>query len=169
MAKDKAKPEVKPVEEVVAKPKKSKLIIVVIVAVLLIGGGSGAAWFFLSGSKKGSDTHQKEDKAALPIFVTLERFTVNLPSADGADHFLMIAVDMKVTDVKTSEAIKSHMPEIRNGILLLLSSKNVEEMSTLQGKKKLSAEIVKQVNAPLHLKAGENGATDALFTEFVIQ
>ena len=170
MAKDKAKPEVKPVEAVAVKPKKSKLIILVVVAVLLLGGGGGAAWYFMAGtSKKGNDSHQKEDKAALPIFVTLDRFTVNLQSADGTDHFLMIAVDVKVADIKMTEAVKSHMPEIRNGILLLLTSKTVEGMSTLEGKKKLSAEIVKQVNAPLHLKPGENGATDALFTEFVIQ
>ena len=171
MAKDKAKPEAKPAEEAVVKPKKSKMIILVIVAVLLLGGGGGAAWFFLAGAKKGGDTHQKEKdgKQAPPIFVTLERFTVNLPSADGMDHFLMIAVDVKVVDQKAADAVKSHMPEIRNGTLLLLSSKTVEELAPLAGKKKLSADIVKQVNDPLHLKAGENGATDALFTEFVIQ
>lgn len=172
MAKDKAKPDAKPAEEAATKPKKTKLIILVVVAVLLLGGGGGAAWYFMAGSKKGGDSHQKqkkEDKQAPPVFVTLERFTVNLPSADGTDHFLMIAVDMKVTEQKGVETLKSHMPEIRNGVLLLLSSKTVEELVTLEGKKKLSADIVKQVNDPLHLKEGEHVATDALFTEFVIQ
>lgn len=168
MAKDKEKPEVKSAEAA-AKPKKPKLIILVIVAVMLIGGGGGAAWYFLMGAKKGGDTHQKEDKQKPPVFVTLERFTVNLSSSDGVDHFLMIGVDLKVADQKAADVVKSHMPEIRNGVLLLLSSKTVEVLATLEGKKKLSAEIVKQVNDPLHLKEGEQGTTDALFTEFVIQ
>lgn len=169
MAKDKTKPAEKPVEAAATKPKKTKLIILVIVAVLLLGGGGLATFFLLSGGKKGSDSRHKVEKEKMPVFVTLEKFTVNLPSADGVDHFLMIGVDIMVEDLKAGEAIKAHMPEIRNGLLLLLSTRTVEGLSTLEGKKKLSAEIVKQVNEPLHLKEGEKAAVDALFSEFVIQ
>lgn len=169
MAKDKAKEEAKSVEEVGVKPKKTKLIILVVIAVLLIGGGGGAA-FFLLGSKKSDDGHQKkEEKHVPPVYVSLERKTYNLSSADGADHFLMIAVDMKVEDEVVATKVKAHMPEILNGTLMLISSKSVEELATLVGKKKLSADIVKVVNEPLHLKEGEHGASEALFTEFVIQ
>jgi len=169
MAKDKAKEEIKSVEGGAVKPKKTKLIILVIVAVLLIGGGGGAA-FFMLGSKKSDEGHQKkEEKITPPVYVSLERKTYNLSSADGADHFLMIAVDMKVGDDILATKVKAHMPEILNGTLMLISSKSVEELATLAGKKKLSAEIVKVVNEPLHLKEGEHGATEALFTEFVIQ
>ncbi|MFA7238744.1 MAG: flagellar basal body-associated protein FliL [Sulfuricellaceae bacterium] len=160
----------KPVEAPPAKPKKTKLIILAIVAVLLLGGGGLSTLYLMSdGKKKGDSRHSKEEKEKLPVFVTLEKFTVNLPSADGVDHFLMIGVDVMVEDVKTAEVIKAHMPEIRNGLLLLLSSRTVEGLSTLEGKKKLSADIVKQVNEPLHLKEGEKAALDALFSEFVIQ
>lgn len=169
MAKDKAKAEAKPAEESGVKPKKTKLIILVVMAVLLIGGGGGAA-FFLLGSKKTDDGHQKkEEKHAPPVYVSLDRKTFNLSSADGADHFLMIAVDVKVEDDTVAAKVKSHMPEILNGTLMLISSKSVEELATLAGKKKLSTEITKVVNEPLHLKEGEHGASEALFTEFVIQ
>lgn len=169
MAKDKAKPAEKTAEAAADKPKKTKLIILVVVAVLLLGGGGLATFFLLSGGKKGGDSRHKVEKEKIPIFVTLERFTVNLPSADGMDHYLMIGVDIMVEEQKAAEAIKAHMPEIRNGLLLLLSSRSVEGLATLEGKKKLSADIVKQVNEPLHLKEGEKAAVDALFSEFVIQ
>ena len=171
MAKDKAKPAEKPSDTAATKPKKTKLIILVIVAVLLLGGGGIATWLVMSSGKKSGDSRHREEKEKekLPVFVTLERFTVNLPSTDGVDHYLMIGVDIKVEDQKIVEAVKSHMPEIRNGLLLLLSSRTVEGLSTLEGKKKLSADIVKQVNEPLHLKEGEKAAVDALFSEFVIQ
>ncbi len=168
MAKDKAKEEAKSAEAGGAKPKKTKLIILVVMAVLLIGGGGGAA-FFLLGSKKSDDGHKKEEKHAPPVYVSLERKTYNLSSSDGSDHFLMIAVDMKVEGEAVAAKVKSHMPEILNGTLMLISSKSVEELATLNGKKKLSADIVKVVNEPLHLKEGEHGASEALFTEFVIQ
>ena len=171
MAKEKAKPAQKAPEPVaVAKPKKTKLIILIVVAVLLLVGGGLAAWFIMgSGGKKNPDSRHKEEKEKVPVFVTLERFTVNLPSADGADHYLMIVMDIKVEDQKAADSVKLHMPEIRNGLLLLFSSKNVEGLATVDGKKKLSADIVKQVNEPLHLKEGEKVALDALFSEFVIQ
>jgi flagellar protein FliL len=169
MAKGKEKAETKPAEEVAAKPKKSKLVILVVMAVLLLGGGGGAAWFLLMGQKKPDEARQKDEKEKPPVYVSLERKTYNLPSADGADHFLMIAVDVKVEDDKAAEKVKLHMPEILNGMLMLISSKTVEELATLDGKKKLSAEIVKVVNEPMHLKSGEKGATDGLLTEFVIQ
>lgn len=171
MAKDKAKAEIKPAEEADAKPKKPKLIILALVLLLLVGGGGGAAWYFLVGSKKGGDEHKKVEKEKPPVFTSLEVFTVNLQSSDGSDHFLQLNVDLKVADPLVVEAIKSHMPEVRNGVLLLLSSKTVEDVATLEGKKKLSAEILQRVNEPLHLKEGEKdkGAQDVLFTAFVIQ
>lgn len=169
-AKDKAKPAAKPVEVVEPKPKKTKLIILVVLAVLLLGGSVLTTVLIMSGGKKGADSrHSKPEKEKIPVFVTLEKFTVNLPSADEVDHYLMVGVDVVAEDQKAADAIKAHMPEIRNGLLLLLSSRTVEGLATLDGKKKLSTEIVKQVNEPLHLKEGEKAALDALFSEFVIQ
>lgn len=170
MAKDKGKEAgAKPEKEGGAKPSKAKLLILVVIAVLIIGGGGGAAWFLMMGSKKSDDGRHQEDKPKPPIYVSLERKTYNLPSADGSDHYLMVAVDVKVEDQLAAEKIKLHMPEILNGMLMLFSSKSVEELATLEGKKKLSAQITKAVNEPLHLKEGEKAASEALFTEFVIQ
>lgn len=170
MAKDKGKEaEATSAKEGGAKPSKSKLMILVVIAVLIIGGGGGAAWFLLMGSKKSDNSHAQEEKPKPPIYVSLERKTYNLPSADGSDHYLMVAVDVKVEDQLAADKIKLHMPEILNGMLMLFSSKSVEELATLEGKKKLSAQITKVVNEPLHLKEGEKAASEALFTEFVIQ
>ncbi len=170
MAKDKAKVEEKTADGASGKPKKTKLVILALIAVLLIGGIGGAAWFLLAGSsKKSPDTAKKEDPGAPPVYVSLDRKTYNLPSTDGEPHFLMLAADVRVVDQATAERIKQRMPEILNGVLMLISSKTVEDLATLEGKKKLSTDIVNTVNAPLNLKEGEKGATDGLFTEFVIQ
>ncbi|MBS4096108.1 MAG: flagellar basal body-associated FliL family protein [Sulfuricella sp.] len=170
MAKGKETAEVKSAGDGAQKPQKTKMLILVVVAVLVLGGGAGGAWLLLGGSKKGGDNHEKaKEESVKPVYVSLERKTYNLSSQDGVDHFLMLAVDVRVNDEKLSGKIKSVMPDILNGMLMLVSSKNVEELSSLEGKKKFSSEIVKIVNEPLHLHEGEKGASDALFTEFVIQ
>lgn len=125
---------------------KKKLILIIVGLVLLLGIGGGTGWFFLH--KKGD--HQvaaKPKPATPPVFVTLEPFVVNL--AGEVQHYLQVGIDLKVADGHVGDAIKQHLPEIRNGVLLLLSSKQIEELGTLEGKNQLRQEIRAAVNKPL--------------------
>lgn len=164
MAKDKGKPAAEGVESA---PKKGKgKLLIIIAAVVLLGGGGGAAWYFMH-AKKTADTETHKEAAKPPVFVRLESFTVNLTS-DGEDHYLQTDVELKVAEDKVSEEIKAHMPEIRNNILLLLSSRTAGSLSSMEGKQKLSDEIKGQVNKVLHAKEAE-GVSGVYFTSFVIQ
>lgn len=165
MAKDKAKEESKGGE---APPKKKGKMLVVAAALLVLGGaGGGAAWYFTQAGDKHAE--HKEEKPKPPVFVTLETFTVNLQSDGSTDHYLQVGIDLKVTDASVVDLVKLHMPEIRNGVLLLLSSKNSEQIASLEGKQKLSADIQEQINKPLNAKAAGKGVTGVYFTSFVIQ
>jgi len=166
MAKDKDKPAAEVVE---GAPKKGKRkLLIIIAAVVLLGGGGGAAWYFLH-AKKAGDEHQvkHEDPAKPPVFVKLEAFTVNL-TAEGEEHYLQTDIELKVVDAKVSDNIKAHMPEIRNNVLLLLSSKTASALSSMEGKQKLSNEVKEQVNKVLHAKDAD-GVSGVFFTSFVIQ
>jgi flagellar FliL protein len=165
MARDKAREEQQDEEPSGEAPKKKKGKLLLILAILsVLAGGGGAAWYFL---QPGSP-EAKEEKPKPPVFVTLETFTVNLQS-DGGERYLQVGIDLKVTDQAVADAIKVHMPEIRNGVLLLLSSKRSEELASVEGKQKLSAEIQEQVNKPLRLRVGSKGVIGVYFTSFVIQ
>lgn len=167
MAKDKAKEDVKKGEETGEKPKKSKKLLILLGILLLGAVGGGAAWYVQVYQNAGP----RIEKPKPPIFVTLDTFTVNLQSSDGVDHFLQVGIDLRVADDSAVEAIKLHMPEIRNSVLLLLSGKHVEELSSTEGKQRLSAEILEQVNKPLNPKAKGPGkqVLGVYFTSFVIQ
>lgn len=164
MARDKAKEE-PPAEE--PPKKKSKLILILIVLLVLGGAGGGAAWYFLQPAA--GQAEHKEEKPKPPVFVTLETFTVNLQTDGGSEHYLQVGIDLKVTEQSVVDLVKLHMPEIRSGVLLLLSSKSAEQIGSLEGKQKLSAEIQEQVNKPLNAKATGKGVTGVFFTSFVIQ
>jgi flagellar FliL protein len=169
--------------------KKGVLLLVVLVALAMLGLGGGGAWFFLS-QKKGGGEHAAEAKpvkAAAPVFFTLEPFVVNL--AGEETRYLQVGIDLKVADSGVIEQIKAHMPEIKNGVLLLLSSKTPEEIASLDGKNQLRGEIREVVNRPLGLRGGDHGGpgqahagedkpiklaaaegvVDVLLTSFVIQ
>ena len=45
-----------------------------------------------------------------------------------------------------------HLPEIRNGVLLLLSSKKVEDLASVEQKNRLRDEIREEANKPLGIE-----------------
>jgi flagellar FliL protein len=146
---------------------KKKLVIIIAALLVFGGAGGGAAWFFLHDSKAGE--HAKEvKKRGPPVFVPLEAFTVNLQS-EGPDQFLQTTFTLQVQSSDQIELIKQNMPKVRNRLLLLLSSKAASEISMIEGKQKLAAEIIAQVNLPFEDKGPEQEVSDVLFTSFIIQ
>ena len=158
-----------------AEPKSKKGLIIAIVAVLVVVVG-GVAGAFMTGmlggggeeggskkaKKKGGEGHEV-------AFVTLEPFTVNLTRGDDGDHYLQVGIDVKLADKSYDAEVKEFMPQVRNNILLLLSSKRVNDINNVEGKKKLSEEIREQINKPLGVSGAEEGVIGVYFTSFVVQ
>ncbi len=174
--------------------KKARWLIPAVSGLVLLAGGGGAAWYFLA--HKSAERAPVAKPAAPPIFVTLEPYVVNL--AGDVDHYVQVGIDLKVADAHVGDKIKEHLPEIRNGILLLLSSKSAAELATLEGKNTLRLQIRDTANRHLgvpvstapavpvaaepgaavaaeHAPAGASqaapaeGVLDVLLTSFVIQ
>ena len=155
-------------EEVVA-PKKSKLKLIVIALIVLLAVGGGASYFLL-GKKAphGGAAEVKHEEAKAPVFLSLDSFTVNLQQ-EASEQFLQISMTVQVKDEKAVEEIKLYMPQVRNRILLLLSSKKASEINTADGKKKLAEEIAAQIRLPFSKQAKPQEIDSVLFTSFVIQ
>jgi flagellar FliL protein len=147
MAKAAAKAKTAEADEGAAPKKgKGKLFLIIGLVVLLAGGGGGA-WFFLQGKKGNEETAEAKPKPkAAPVFEKLEPFVVNL--ADRG-RYLQVAMELKVSDAKVGEQIKKVLPEIRNGILMVLSGKRAEEVNSADGKLRLQLEIRHAANKAL--------------------
>jgi flagellar FliL protein len=175
-----------PAVEGAAPKKKGKMMIIIIavVAVVLIGGGAAA--FFLmqkpaaekkaahgdeeaaadeeGGDEEGGDEEHGDEEHA-PVYVKLEAFTLNL--ADG-ESYLQAEMQLLVADAKVGEKMNARLPEVRDALLRLLTSKTAEELSQPEGKDKLATEIQKQVNEVLGVKKSK-GVKKVLFSAFIIQ
>jgi flagellar FliL protein len=162
----------KPEEAEVEAPKKSskkKLIIIISAVLVLLGGSGGAAWYFMhqkSDPKKEEAKHEEPAKA--PVFVTLETFTVNL-QPDPDEKFLQLDLSMQVASSEDAEQLKAQMPAVRNRLLMLLTSKTATDISSSEGKKQLSDEIITEVKKPFSAGAKSLGISGVFFTSFVIQ
>jgi flagellar protein FliL len=161
-------------------PKKSsmKWIIVGVVVLLLVGGGGAFAWFkFLAPHKvdakaeeqKVAEVKATEGKADAgtgakigPIF-DLDPFIVNL--ADVEPRFLKVTIKLELDGPLVKAEVGERMPQVRDAVLILLSSKETQMLKPTAGKLQLRDEILLRINALL-----ANGqAKNAYFTEFVVQ
>jgi len=163
MAKLKPVP-VAPVEAPVVK-KKSRMLVFIGIALLILGVAGGGAWSWLH--QQPADPTLADKKP--PVFVTLEPFTVNLLQEAG-EHYLQVGIVYQVDGDKAVDAMKTYMPIIRNRILLLLSGKLPSELTQVDGKQKLVAELllVARESLPEGAKP-DRGIAGAFLSSFVIQ
>lgn len=141
-------PSAAPAPEGAPAKKKKPILIIAVAAIVVLAGGGAAAWFLLGGKHDKNAEHAEEAEAEAskpPVYVTLEPFTVNLTS-EATDRYLQVGIDLKVSAADITEKVKVHLPEIRNGILLLLTSKKVDDLASIEGKNALREEIRDIVN-----------------------
>jgi len=165
-----AKEKEEAVETVDEAPKgkgKKKLIIILVSAVLLVAVlvVGFLVLFPKPDAAKGENAAMVEEDKGPPIYENLEPFTVNLADRDT---YLRVEVKLRMANPEIQEKMKEFMPDIRNDILNLLSSKQPDELSTPEGKEKLATEIQTDVNGLLKVKP-DQGVKKVLFGDFLIQ
>jgi flagellar FliL protein len=133
---------------------KKKLIILIAVAALVLAGGGGAAMLLL---KKKADpeadaeeaapahaaTAKHDDHAAVPTFVPLDPFTINLADRD-AERYAQVGITLEIEDAHLGDQIKNYMPAIRNNILMAIADRTAAELMGREGKAKLAEKIKRE-------------------------
>ena len=152
-------------------PKKGlpiNIIIVCILVLCLIGGGlfvwKGGILNKFSGQ---GDATEKETEVAsdeIGSIYELETFIVNL-TGNGGNHYLKVKINLELNNEKVNIEIDKRLPQFRDSILTLLSSKTNEDVKTLEGKSQIRAEIIMMLNQ--YLKTGK--ITNVYFGDFIVQ
>ncbi|MDH4581027.1 flagellar basal body-associated protein FliL [Pseudomonas sp. BN415] len=153
---------------------KLKLIILGVVALLLaIGLSVGATWFFLSGGDKGAEP-AKEEATSAPtkqpaIYQELApAFVVNF-NQNGRQRYMQVSVALMTRDQAQMDALKVHMPVLRNKLVMLFSSQNFETLATPVGKEMLRQQATATVQELAKQETGAMTVEQVLFTNFVLQ
>ena len=152
-----------------AEGKKGKkgLIITLLIAIIAIGAGAGGTWYFMKMSG-GEEAEPAQPKPKPTKFVDLDIFTVNLQPEENS-QYLQVGLTIKANETEVIQEITKQMPDIRNRILMLLSSKKAAEIAGIQGKQLLSQQIVDEIRQSLGSEELQEDIREVLFTSFVIQ
>ncbi len=146
---------------------KKSLIMIILIATIAIGAGAGGTWYAMKimGDDESEPAKPKEKPTT---FVDLDIFTVNL-QPEVNSQYLQVGLTVKTRETSVVAEIKKQMPEIRNRILMLLSSKKATEISGVVGKQQLSQQIVDEIRQSLSKTELQEEVLEVLFTSFVIQ
>lgn len=154
-----------------AAPPKSKLgLVIVIVVVLLAAAGGGGFWFWKSRQAAATGDGQAAP-APQPVahYQRMEpAFVVNLADVEAA-RFLQVEMEVMARDTAALDHVTTHMPRIRNSLLLLLGSRHVHDLSTREGKEKLRADVIAEVQKVLTEETGKPQIEAVYFNSFVMQ
>jgi flagellar FliL protein len=96
-------------------------------------------------------------------------FVVSFADEEYGTRFLQLTMQAMARDERSIDAIKQHAPALRNAFLFLISRYEVEELSTLEGKEKLRAEMLAKAQEIMTENAGKPSIEDLYFTSLVIQ
>jgi len=148
---------------------KLKWIILIVLLLGLAGGGYFAYTKFFAAPAEESQAEaepadQQMAEEAEGTLVPLPLFLVNLADPLGR-RYLKLGLEVEVRDEKVTEALNKNEAKIKDTMLLLLSSKTFDQLSTLKDKVELKQEIVRRLNQIL----GNGAILRVYITEMVIQ
>jgi flagellar FliL protein len=152
-----------------AAPKKGKKKLILIIAAVLVvlGLAGGGALFFVMKQQAAAAALDEEDEdaaeaprgkaaakvdpRAVPTFLPLDPFVVNLADRD-ADRYAQVGITLHVEDAAFAERMKAFMPAIRNNILMILAHKTSDQLLAREGKERLAEEIAREAVRPLGIE-----------------
>ena len=146
------------------KKKKSLLFKIIILVVLLAILGGGGFFGYVKFLKKEPPAQAAEPQIEQSVAVDMGTFLVNL-SDPGGKRYLKITMQFELSGQKLNEEVTKRNVELRDMIIMLLSSKEYSEIGNATGKITLKRELVSRLNKMLR----EGQVKEVYFTEFLVQ
>ncbi|MEJ2137364.1 MAG: flagellar basal body-associated FliL family protein [Desulfofustis sp.] len=143
----------------------------IVAALLLLSAAISGAWLYYTSdpgaagsSSDEANLQQGDSRVEIGPMIDIREFIVNIISEDNS-HYLRISMTIELSDKDAYDEMNMRMPQIRDAILMLASSKTFEELYDVHGKKQLKAELLIELNEML--TRGE--AVAVYFNDFVVQ
>jgi flagellar protein FliL len=148
-------------EEVEEEKPKSKKMLFLIIGLLVVVAGAVGGYFYMQHNAELKRQQEAEEKRpenilkkqlmerkdnAAPIYIALDEMIVNLPGR-GGEHYLQTKMVLRTNDGSTEDKIKKFLPVIRDKIITVLSSRQMQELATVEGKTMMAREVALVINS----------------------
>jgi flagellar FliL protein len=162
-----------------AKSSNKKFIIIGIVLALAAGGG----WYLTQGKAATGAEAAAGEHGEAPAgehgeaagggssaqYLTLDPPLIVNISQNSKARYLQVSLDVMATETAAIEAVKKHMPAIRNNLVLLLSNQQYDMLTTMEGKESLRTQILEQIKSTIAANGETAEVESVYYTGFIIQ
>lgn len=165
--------------------KKKKMLVlggVVLALLLLAGGGSFIALKFLGNKGEPAVEAKKSDEKAAAhgeegasanakktYYDALDPAFLANYMVSGRQHYLQVSLTVMTRDEESIAALHTHMPLVRNRVVMMLSGEVFEELQTDEGRVALQKKLLEAIREILTKETGKPGVEQVFFTNFVMQ
>jgi len=112
--------------------------------------------------------HDETGEINILYFTLNPPFVVNFIGS-GSASFLQVNIEGLTRNPLIKEDITTHMPHIRNNIVMLLSSQKYDDLITPEGKETLRMAVLAELKSILRKETDKDEIEDVYFTSFVMQ
>jgi flagellar FliL protein len=161
--------------EAVAQPSGGmmKKLVFAGIGLVLIGAGVFAGMTLLGGDTPADGEELVEDASPASgpaLYTSLHPpLVVNFKDNVGDSHFMQITMEVMARKQTIINSVREHTPVIRNSLILLYSGVIYEEIITRDGKEKMLADGLAEIQKVMTEQIGEPGVEAVYFTALVIQ
>ncbi|WNF54081.1 flagellar basal body-associated protein FliL [Pseudomonas sp. SG20052] len=150
---------------------KVKLIIAIVVALLLaVGMSVGATWFFMHSAQSKPVAAETAVVGKQPaIFEPMAPAFVANYNVSGRQRYMQVSITLQGRNQVDLEALKVHMPVIRNNLVMLFSGQDFATLATPVGQEMLRQKATASVQEVAQKELGKVVIEQLLFTNFVLQ
>lgn len=114
----------------------------------------------------GGGSKESEDPDGIAYVELAPAFVTNFQAPKI--RFLKADVSLKVKGSATAEAIKYHLPFIRNNLVMLFSRQSEESLNSPEGRQHLKEEALQEVISVLQTESAAAEVQEVLFTSFIV-
>jgi flagellar FliL protein len=135
-----------------------------VVVLLVLGGGGFIGWKTFLNPATGDVKEEGTMRVEMGPTFPLDAFIVNLAGTSG-ERYLKVTMELELKEGGLVSELEKRKPQVRDTVLLLLSSKTFEDIATFGGKTRLRNEVTARLNGIL----APGSIKKIYFTEFVVQ
>jgi len=145
--------------------------LIVVALLLAIGLSVGATWFFMHSAESkpaaAAETAVVGKQAAIfePL---LPAFVANY-NQSGRQRYMQVSITMMGRNQADIDALKVHMPVIRNNLVMLFSGQDFATLASPVGQEMLRQKATASVQEVAQKELGKVAIEQLLFTNFVLQ
>ncbi len=116
------------------------------------------------------DDEAEEEKVPETMYVDLSpAFIVNLGNKTAPSHYLKAEIQLVIDGEDKADRLRYHAAPIRHELVMLLSSKSKDELSSPEAREALQTQALEKMNEHLGLLEKDLKVEEVLFTTFIVQ